>query len=127
MSKEYITVYESWYDEKGRVVTKDLITGEILDLEKRPDVKQRAEKGINSEQYLATYKRGSRKGFIHIPKEEVGGILEQIRIQNIKKDYKSIQEQEPIFHGELRAPVSLDIPKPNKSIVTGKPFLEPLL
>lgn len=70
MSK-YLTYYKSHYDNAGAVVVYDGIAEEYIDLSDRPDIKQRAEKAINTNTILVTYKRGTRNGFKYIEPNEL--------------------------------------------------------
>jgi len=70
MSK-YLTYYRAHYDDAGAVVVYDGVAEEYLDLSARPDIKQRAEKAINTGTFLVTYKRGTRNGFKYIEKKEL--------------------------------------------------------
>ena len=70
MSK-YLTYYKAHYDDAGAVVVYDGVAEEYLDLSARPDIKQRAEKAINTNTVLVTYKRGTRNGFKYIEPNEL--------------------------------------------------------
>jgi|15BtaG_2_1085339.scaffolds.fasta_scaffold11065_3 nitric oxide reductase NorQ protein len=70
MSK-YLTYYKAHYDNAGAVVVYDGVAEEYLDLSARPDIKQRAEKAINTNTVLVTYKRGTRNGFKYIEPNEL--------------------------------------------------------
>ena len=56
MSK-YLTYYKAHYDNAGAVVVYDGVAEEYIDLSARPDIKQRAEKAINTNTILVTYIR----------------------------------------------------------------------
>jgi len=71
--KEYTQVIKGHYDDNGTVRAIDILNDKPLTadyLKTRPDVKQRVEKAINTQTYLATYKRGTRLGFKWITNEE---------------------------------------------------------
>jgi MoxR-like ATPase len=69
--KIYYTYYTSFYDDKGKVVVKDALTGEFLDLSSRPDIKTRAETCINKGGTLALYKRGRTNGFVVLNMDQI--------------------------------------------------------
>ena len=71
LGDEITTWYSSKYDEEGRVVVYDEMEKLYIDLSLRPDIKQRAEKAINTNTILATYKRGTRNGFVFLSPEEI--------------------------------------------------------
>ena len=68
----------------------------------RPDVQQRIEKSINSNEYLAVYKRGTRSGFEYIPRDKDALTTRGIEI----KDMSKIPQEENIISWD-------SIPKPN--------------
>jgi MoxR-like ATPase len=71
LGDEITTWYSSKYDEEGRVVVYDEMEKLYIDLSLRPDIKQRAEKAINTNTILATYKRGTRNGFVFLSPKEI--------------------------------------------------------
>jgi MoxR-like ATPase len=63
---EYKQIIKGYYDTQGRVKAVDMITQMPFFIEDRPDMKQRVEKTINSNDFLGIYQRGSRNGFKYI-------------------------------------------------------------
>ena len=51
--KEYKQIIEGYYDERKQVKAIDLLSNKPIVLDKRPDMKQRVERAINFQQYLA--------------------------------------------------------------------------
>ena len=103
--REYTQVIKGKYDSKGTIKAMDILNNIPLTVEyfkTRPDVQQRIEKSINSEEYLAVYKRGTRSGFEYIPRDEGALIIRGIEIKDMNK---TIQEENIISWDS--------IPKPN--------------
>ena len=103
--REYTQVIKGKYDTKGAIKAMDILNNIPLTVEyfkTRPDVQQRIEKSINSNEYLAVYKRGTRSGFEYIPRDEGALIIRGIEI----KDMDKTTQEENIISWD-------SIPKPN--------------
>jgi len=103
--REYTQVIKGKYDTKGSIKAMDILNNIPLTVEyfkTRPDVQQRIEKSINSKEYLAVYKRGTRSGFEYIPRDEGALIIRGIEI----KDMDKTPQEENIISWN-------SIPKPN--------------
>ena len=103
--REYTQVIKGKYDSKGSIKAMDILNNIPLTVEyfkTRPDVQQRIEKSINSDEYLAVYKRGTRSGFEYIPRDEGALIIRGIEI----KDMNKTTQEENIISWD-------SIPKPN--------------
>jgi nitric oxide reductase NorQ protein len=103
--REYTQVIKGKYDTKGSIKAMDILNNIPLTVEyfkTRPDVQQRIEKSINSDEYLAVYKRGTRSGFEYIPRDEGALIIRGIEI----KDMNKTTQEENIISWD-------SIPKPN--------------
>ena len=103
--REYTQVIKGKYDSKGTIKAMDILNNIPLTVEyfkTRPDVQQRIEKSINSNEYLAVYKRGTRSGFEYIPRDEGALIIRGIEI----KDMDKTTQEENIISWD-------SIPKPN--------------
>ena len=103
--REYTQVIKGKYDTKGSIKAMDILNNIPLTVEyfkTRPDVQQRIEKSINSNEYLAVYKRGTRSGFEYIPRDENALTTRGIEI----KDMSKTTQEENIISWD-------SIPKPN--------------
>ena len=103
--REYTQIIKGKYDSKGTIKAMDIMNNIPLTVEyfkTRPDVQQRIEKSINSNEYLAVYKRGTRSGFEYIPRDENALTTRGIEI----KDMNKIPQEENIISWN-------SIPKPN--------------
>ena len=103
--REYTQVIKGKYDTKGSIKAMDILNNIPLTVEyfkTRPDVQQRIEKSINSNEYLAVYKRGTRSGFEYIPRDKSALTTRGIEI----KDMSKITQEENIISWD-------SIPKPN--------------
>ncbi len=104
MNREYTQIIKGKYDTKGSIKAMDILNNIPLTVEyfkTRPDVQQRIEKSINSNEYLAVYKRGTRSGFEYIPRDE------DLTTRGIEiKDMSKTTQEENIISWEY-------IPKPN--------------
>ena len=103
--REYTQVIKGKYDTKGSIKAMDILNNIPLTVEyfkTRPDVQQRIEKSINSNEYLAVYKRGTRSGFEYIPRDKDTLTTRGIEIKDMSK---TIQEENIISWDS--------IPKPN--------------
>ena len=104
-TREYTQIIEGKYDNKGTIKAMDILNNIPLTVEyfkTRPDVQQRIEKSINSDEYLAVYKRGTRSGFEYIPRDENALTTRGIEI----KDMSKTTQEENIISWD-------SIPKPN--------------
>jgi Holliday junction resolvasome RuvABC ATP-dependent DNA helicase subunit len=68
---EYKEIIKGYYDERKHVKAIDLLSNKPILLDKRPDMKQRVERAINFNQYLAVYQRGQRNGYEFIDKNDM--------------------------------------------------------
>ena len=103
--REYTQVIKGKYDTKGSIKAMDILNNIPLTVEyfkTRPDVQQRIEKSINSDEYLAVYKRGTRSGFEYIPRDKDALATRGIEI----KDMDKTPQEENIISWD-------SIPKPN--------------
>ena len=91
--REYTQVIKGKYDSKGAIKAMDILNNIPLTVEyfkTRPDVQQRIEKSINSKEYLAVYKRGTRSGFEYIPRDEGALIIRGIKIKDMNKTQEKV-------------------------------------
>ena len=71
--REYKQIFNGKYNDKGAVQAIDILNDKPLTkdyFKTRPDMKQRIEKAINTDTYLASYQRGTRLGYKWITKQE---------------------------------------------------------
>jgi len=69
--KEYTSILKGYYDAQDKVKAYDLLNNNApYNFDDRPDMRQRIEKAINTDQLLAIYPRGTRNGFSFISFEE---------------------------------------------------------
>ena len=102
--REYTQVIKGKYDSKGTIKAMDIMNNIPLTVEyfkTRPDVQQRIEKSINSNEYLAVYKRGTRSGFEYIPRNEDALTTRGIEIKDMGK---TIQEKNIISWNSVSKP-----------------------
>ena len=102
--REYTQVIKGKYDSKGAIKAMDILNNIPLTVEyfkTRPDVQQRIEKSINSKEYLAVYKRGTRSGFEYIPRDEGALIIRGIEIKDMDK---TTQEENIISWDSIQKP-----------------------
>ena len=88
VKREYTQIIKGQYDSKGTIKAMDILNNIPLTVEyfkTRPDVQQRIEKSINSKEYLAVYKRGTRSGFEYIPRNEGALIIRGIDIKDMSE------------------------------------------
>ena len=86
--REYTQVIKGKYDSKGTIKAMDIMNNIPLTVEyfkTRPDVQQRIEKSINSNEYLAVYKRGTRSGFEYIPRDKDALTTRGIKIKDMSE------------------------------------------
>ena len=87
-TREYTQVIKGHYDNNGTIKAMDIMNNIPLTVEyfkTRPDVQQRIEKSINSDEYLAVYKRGTRSGFEYIPRDEDALTTRGLDIKDMSK------------------------------------------
>ena len=102
--REYTQIIKGKYDTKGSIKAMDILNNIPLTVEyfkTRPDVQQRIEKSINSDEYLAVYKRGTRSGFEYIPRDEGALIIRGIEIKDMDK---TTQEENIISWDSIQKP-----------------------
>jgi nitric oxide reductase NorQ protein len=107
--REYTQVIKGKYDTKGAIKAMDILNNIPLTVEyfkTRPDVQQRIEKSINSNEYLAVYKRGTRSGFEYIPRDEGALTIRGIEIEDMSNTVLDMTKEENIISWD-------SIPKPN--------------
>jgi MoxR-like ATPase len=111
--KKYTQVIKGKYDSKGAIKAMDIMNNIPLTVEyfkTRPDVQQRIEKSINSNEYLAVYKRGTRSGFEYIPRDKGALIIRGIKIkdmsetpqENIILNWESIDKPNDFYIDDLK-------------------------
>ena len=92
-TREYTQIIEGKYDNKGTIKAIDILNNIPLTVEyfkTRPDVQQRIEKSINSDEYLAVYKRGTRSGFEYIPRDKEALTVRGLDIKDMSKKPSNI-------------------------------------
>ncbi len=92
-TREYTQIIEGKYDNKGTIKAMDILNNIPLTVEyfkTRPDVQQRIEKSINSDEYLAVYKRGTRSGFEYIPRDKNALTVRGLDIKDMSKKPSNI-------------------------------------
>jgi len=83
---QYEQIIDGYY-ESGEVKGIDMLNLKPLTkdyFKSRPDMKQRVEKAINTDTYLAAYQRGTRLGYKFITKEEANQHLELTAVSKVK-------------------------------------------
>ena len=109
--KEYVQVIKGHYDDNGTVKAIDILNDKPLTadyMKTRPDVKQRVEKAINTQTYLATYKRGTRLGFKWITQEEKEQFMgkdspiEGAKVTKLVSDFKHAEPPKDFFINKLK-------------------------
>ena len=86
--KEYVQIIKGHYDDNGAVKAIDILNDKPLTadyMKTRPDIKQRVEKAINTQTYLATYQRGTRLGFKWILTKKKNNLWVKKQIILLKK------------------------------------------
>ena len=107
--REYTQVIKGKYDTKGSIKAMDIMNNIPLTVEyfkTRPDVQQRIEKSINSNEYLAVYNRGTRSGFEYIPRDENALTTRGIEIKDMSK---TTQEENIISWESIPKPYDFSI------------------
>ena len=109
--KEYQQVIKGHYDDNGVVKAIDILNDKPLTadyMKTRPDIKQRVEKAINTNTYLATYKRGTRLGFKWITNEEKEQFMgkespiENAKVTKLVSDFKHATPPKDFFIDKLK-------------------------
>ena len=113
--KEYVQIIKGHYDDNGAVKAIDILNDKRLTadyMKTRPDIKQRVEKAINTQTYLATYQRGTRLGFKWITVEEkenyMDGALndkspiENAKVEKLVNDFKHAEPPKDFFIDKLK-------------------------
>ena len=67
----YTHILKGYYDTDKKVKAIDMLSNSPYFIEDRPDMKQRVERAINFNQYVAIYKRGTRNGFSFIEQNDI--------------------------------------------------------
>jgi MoxR-like ATPase len=67
----YTHILKGYYDTDKKVKAIDMLSNSPYFIEDRPDMKQRVERAINFNQYVAIYKRGTRNGFSFIEQNDM--------------------------------------------------------
>ena len=109
--KEYVQVIKGHYDDNGTVKAIDILNDKPLTadyMKTRPDIKQRVEKAINTNTYLATYKRVTRLGFKWITNEEKEQFMgkdspiEGLKVTKLVSDFKHATPPKDFFIDKLK-------------------------
>ena len=109
--KEYVNIIKGHYDDNGAVKAIDILNDKPLTadyMKTRPDIKQRVEKAINTNTYLATYKRGTRLGFkwiTQLEKEEFMGKdspVKGTKVTKLVSDFKHAEPPKDFFIDKLK-------------------------
>ena len=67
----YTYILKGYYDTEKKVKAIDMLSNTPYFIEDRPDMKQRVERAINFNQYVAIYQRGTRNGFQYIEQNDI--------------------------------------------------------
>ena len=81
----YKNILRGYYDTENKVKAIDVLSDQPYYIEDRPDMKQRVERAINFNQYLAIYQRGTRNGFKYIDQNDIIRGDQSVVNQTIKK------------------------------------------
>ena len=101
---QYEQIIDGYY-EGGEVKGIDMLNFKPLTkdyFKSRPDMKQRVEKAINTQTYLAAYQRGTRLGWKFITKEEVNEHINTTITVNKKSSYNSSTPPKDFYIDELK-------------------------
>jgi len=101
---QYEQIIDGYY-ESGEVKAIDMLNLKPLTkdyFKSRPDMKQRVEKAINTQTYLAAYQRGTRLGWKFITKEEVNEHINTTITVNKKSSYNSSTPPKDFYIDELK-------------------------
>jgi len=112
---EYKQIIKGYYDDNGDVRGIDIMNDVPLTKEffkSRPDMKQRVEKAVNTQTYLAAYQRGTRLGWKFITQEEqtdyMDGALndkspiEGAKVTKLVSDFKHAEPPKDFFIDKLK-------------------------
>ena len=109
--KEFVNIIKGHYDDNGVVKAIDVYNQRPLTadyMKTRPDIKQRVEKAINTNTYLATYKRGTRLGFKWITQEEKEQFMgkespiENAKVTKLVSDFKHAEPPKDFYIDKLK-------------------------
>ena len=109
--KEFVNIIKGHYDDNGVVKAIDVYNQRPLTadyMKTRPDIKQRVEKAINTNTYLATYKRGTRLGFKWITQKEKEQFMgkespiENAKVTKLVSDFKHAEPPKDFFIDKLK-------------------------
>ena len=101
---QYEQIIDGYY-EGGEVKGIDMLNFKPLTkdyFKSRPDMKQRVEKAINTQTYLAAYQRGTRLGWKFITKEEADQHLELKATVSKKNTFDSSTPPKDFYIDELK-------------------------
>ena len=101
---QYEQIIDGYY-ESGEVKAIDMLNLKPLTkdyFKSRPDMKQRVEKAINTQTYLAAYQRGTRLGWKFITKEEVNEHINTTITVSKKSSYNSSTPPKDFYIDELK-------------------------
>jgi len=101
---QYEQIIDGYY-EGGEVKGIDMLNSKPLTkdyFKSRPDMKQRVEKAINTQTYLAAYQRGTRLGWKFITKEEVNEHINTTITVSKKSSYNSSTPPKDFYIDELK-------------------------
>jgi len=101
---QYEQIIDGYY-EGGEVKGIDMLNLKPLTkdyFKSRPDMKQRVEKAINTQTYLAAYQRGTRLGWKFITKEEVNEHINTTITVSKKSSYNSSTPPKDFYIDELK-------------------------
>jgi len=109
--KEFVNIIKGHYDDNGVVKAIDVYNQRPLTadyMKTRPDIKQRVEKAINTNTYLATYKRGTRLGFKWITQKEKEQFMgkespiENAKVTKLVSDFKHAEPPKDFYIDKLK-------------------------
>ena len=107
---QYEQIIDGYY-EGGEVKGIDMLNFKPLTkdyFKSRPDMKQRVEKAINTQTYLAAYQRGTRLGFKWITNEEKEQFMgkespiEGAKVTKLVSDFKHAEPPKDFFINKLK-------------------------
>ena len=101
---QYEQIIDGYY-EGGEVKAIDMLNLKPLTkdyFKSRPDMKQRVEKAINTDTYLAAYQRGTRLGWKFITREEVNEHINTTITVNKKSSYNNSTPPKDFYIDELK-------------------------
>ena len=101
---QYEQIIDGYY-EGGEVKAIDMLNSKPLTkdyFKSRPDMKQRVEKAINTQTYLAAYQRGTRLGWKFIAKEEANEHINTTATVSKKPSYNSSTPPKDFYIDNLK-------------------------